>query len=107
MISGVPLAASLTGKDGKAGDAGRHGLSFPGGGEMGARITAFDWAQTPIGPIHTWPQNLRTATQMMLASRYSVQLPGSAGAASGGQPQFIEPLACAAVATGAVNGIFV
>ena len=38
---------------------------------------------------------------------HSVQLPGAAGAASGGQPEFIEPLASAAVATGAVNGIFV
>jgi 2-dehydro-3-deoxyphosphooctonate aldolase (KDO 8-P synthase) len=38
---------------------------------------------------------------------HSVQLPGAAGSASGGQPQFIEPLASAAVATGAVSGIFV
>ncbi len=37
---------------------------------------------------------------------HSVQLPGGAGAASGGQPQFIEPLARAAVAVG-VNGVFV
>ncbi len=37
---------------------------------------------------------------------HSVQLPGGAGAASSGQPQFIEPLARAAVATG-VNGVFV
>jgi len=37
---------------------------------------------------------------------HSVQLPGGAGTASSGQPQFIEPLARAAVAAG-VNGIFV
>ncbi len=37
---------------------------------------------------------------------HSVQLPGGAGAASSGQPQFIEPLARAAVAAG-VDGIFV
>jgi 2-dehydro-3-deoxyphosphooctonate aldolase (KDO 8-P synthase) len=37
---------------------------------------------------------------------HSVQLPSGAGAASGGQPQFIEPLASAAVAVG-VAGIFV
>ena len=37
---------------------------------------------------------------------HSVQLPGGAGEASGGQPQFIEPLARAAVAAG-VNGVFV
>jgi 2-dehydro-3-deoxyphosphooctonate aldolase (KDO 8-P synthase) len=37
---------------------------------------------------------------------HSVQLPGGAGSASGGQPQFIEPLARAALAVG-VAGIFV
>ena len=37
---------------------------------------------------------------------HSVQLPGGAGARSSGQPEFIEPLARAAVATG-VDGIFV
>ena len=37
---------------------------------------------------------------------HSVQLPGGAGAASGGQPQFIEPLARAAVAVG-IDGVFV
>jgi 2-dehydro-3-deoxyphosphooctonate aldolase (KDO 8-P synthase) len=37
---------------------------------------------------------------------HSVQLPSGAGGSSGGQPQFIEPLACAAVATG-IQGIFV
>ena len=37
---------------------------------------------------------------------HSVQLPGGAGVASGGQPQFIETLARAAVAAG-VDGIFV
>src|SRR5690349_20215057 len=38
---------------------------------------------------------------------HSVQLPGASGTASGGQPEFIEPLACAAVATGFVDGLFV
>jgi 2-dehydro-3-deoxyphosphooctonate aldolase (KDO 8-P synthase) len=37
---------------------------------------------------------------------HSVQLPSGAGGVSGGQPQFIEPLARAAVAVG-VSGIFV
>jgi 2-dehydro-3-deoxyphosphooctonate aldolase (KDO 8-P synthase) len=38
---------------------------------------------------------------------HSVQLPGAAGTSSGGQPEFIEPLARAAVATGFVDGLFV
>lgn len=37
---------------------------------------------------------------------HSVQLPGAAGTASGGQPEFIAPLARAAVAVG-VDGLFV
>lgn len=37
---------------------------------------------------------------------HSVQLPGAGGTASGGQPQFIEPLARAAAATG-IDAIFV
>ena len=37
---------------------------------------------------------------------HSVQLPSGAGAASGGQPQFIEPLSRAAVAVG-IDGLFV
>jgi 2-dehydro-3-deoxyphosphooctonate aldolase (KDO 8-P synthase) len=38
---------------------------------------------------------------------HSVQVLGGAGGASGGQPEFIFPLARAAAATGAVSGIFV
>ncbi len=37
---------------------------------------------------------------------HSVQLPGGAGRASGGQPQFIETLSRAAVAAG-IDGLFV
>ena len=37
---------------------------------------------------------------------HSVQLPGAAGTSSGGQPQFIEPLASAAVAVG-VDAVFI
>jgi 2-dehydro-3-deoxyphosphooctonate aldolase (KDO 8-P synthase) len=37
---------------------------------------------------------------------HSVQIPSGTGSASGGQPQFIEPLASAAVATG-ISGVFV
>jgi len=37
---------------------------------------------------------------------HSVQLPGGAGTGSGGQPEFIEPLARAAVAVG-IDGLFV
>ena len=49
----------------------------------------------------------RLGWPVVFDATHSVQLPGAAGAASGGQPEFIEPLAAAAAATGAVDGIFV
>lgn len=44
--------------------------------------------------------------KVIFDATHSVQLPGGAGSASGGQPRFIEPLARAAVATG-IDGLFV
>jgi PAS domain S-box-containing protein len=35
---------------------------------MAGRIRAFDWAATPLGPIATWPQSLKTATGILIAS---------------------------------------
>ncbi|MGH6972476.1 MAG: PAS domain-containing protein, partial [Caulobacteraceae bacterium] len=44
-------------------------LDFPvGGGEMGARVRAFDWRSTPLGPIADWPQSLKSAVGTMLLS---------------------------------------
>jgi PAS domain S-box-containing protein len=40
-----------------------------GGGEMGARIRAFDWAKTPLGAPEHWQQSLKTAVRIMLTSR--------------------------------------
>jgi len=46
-------------------------LSFlSGGGEMGARIRAFDWNQTPLGPAEQWPQSLKTSISLMLGSQH-------------------------------------
>lgn len=41
-----------------------------GGGEMGARMRAFDWASTPIGPIAAWPAALRISVDNMLSSDF-------------------------------------
>jgi len=41
-----------------------------GGGEMGARIRAHDWAATPLGPPETWPPALRTALSICLHSSF-------------------------------------
>ncbi|CAN5264053.1 hypothetical protein BH09PSE1_BH09PSE1_02850 [soil metagenome] len=35
---------------------------------MAGLIRAFDWASTPLGPIETWPQSLKTATGLLIAS---------------------------------------
>ncbi|HLG99172.1 MAG TPA: PAS domain S-box protein [Bryobacteraceae bacterium] len=43
-------------------------------GEMGARIRAFDWAQTPLGPIDSWPQAMQTAVSICLNSRFPMVL---------------------------------
>jgi hypothetical protein len=48
-----------------------------GGGELGALIRTFDWSSTPMGPNEEWPESLRTATRIMLAS---ASRSGSAGA---------------------------
>lgn len=47
-----------------------------------------------------------TGCPVVYDATHSVQLPGSHGACSGGQPEFIAPLARAALATGAVAGLF-
>jgi PAS domain S-box-containing protein len=44
-------------------------LSFlPKHGEMAALIRSYDWDDTSIGPIHSWPQSLRTAINIALLS---------------------------------------
>jgi 2-dehydro-3-deoxyphosphooctonate aldolase (KDO 8-P synthase) len=48
----------------------------------------------------------RTGYPVIFDATHSLQLPGGLGKASGGQPEFILPLARAALATGAISGIF-
>jgi DNA-binding NtrC family response regulator/signal transduction histidine kinase len=43
---------------------------FAGGGEMGARMRAFDWSATVLGPLEQWPQSLRTCVRIILGSGY-------------------------------------
>jgi len=40
-----------------------------GGGEMGAAMRAVDWSRTPLGPVESWPQALKTSVRIMLTSR--------------------------------------
>ncbi len=45
-----------------------------GGGEMGKLVRSMDWSKTPLGPIHTWPQSLRTTVSLCLASNFPISL---------------------------------
>jgi len=35
---------------------------------MGEMVRSMDWSQTPLGPIESWPQSLRTTVSLCLAS---------------------------------------
>jgi PAS domain S-box-containing protein len=39
-------------------------------GEMSEAIRNFNWSSTPLGPIETWSQSLRTAVSILINSRY-------------------------------------
>jgi len=55
--------------------------------------------------MRTFPVLRKFGYPVVYDVTHSVQLPGGQGQASGGQPEFIEPLARAGVATG-IDGIF-
>jgi 2-dehydro-3-deoxyphosphooctonate aldolase (KDO 8-P synthase) len=48
----------------------------------------------------------KTGYPVVYDATHSVQIPGGEGSASGGQPEYILPLARAAVATGAIQALF-
>ncbi len=68
------------------------------GASFGYNNLVVDMRSIPIMRGHGYP--------VVFDATHSVQLPGGAGTASGGQSQFIEPLARAAVAAGA-DALFV
>ena len=47
---------------------------FVGGGEMAELMRSVDWASTPLGPIETWPQSLRTAVSILNASGFPMYI---------------------------------
>ena len=44
------------------------GSGLVGGGQAGDAIRQMDWGSTPLGPIGSWPAELRANAQTMLAS---------------------------------------
>ncbi len=61
--------------------------------------------QNLVVDMRSFPVLQKTGYPVVFDVTHSVQLPGGQGDSSGGQPEFIEPLARAAVAAG-VDGIF-
>jgi PAS domain S-box-containing protein len=57
------------------GPAGPESLSFlADGGEMGERMRGFDWSRSPLGAPQRWPQALKTATAILLTSKFPMFL---------------------------------
>jgi PAS domain S-box-containing protein len=44
------------------------------GGEMGQLIHSFNWSETPLGSIESWPQSLRTTLSIILNSKFPMFL---------------------------------
>ena len=61
--------------------------------------------QNLVVDVRSFPIMKEFGYPVVFDATHSVQLPGGQGNASGGQPEFIEPLARAAVAAG-VDGVF-
>ena len=50
-------------------------VAWPAGnGDMAARIRAFDWTRTPLGPSGSWPPSLKTAVQNALDSGFATYI---------------------------------
>jgi PAS domain S-box-containing protein len=44
------------------------------GGDMGRRMREHDWTTSPLGPPEDWPQALKTATSIVLSSKFPMFL---------------------------------
>ncbi|HUX86782.1 MAG TPA: histidine kinase dimerization/phospho-acceptor domain-containing protein, partial [Chloroflexota bacterium] len=63
------MTSDLTGRQAKPRAASSVETVFAGGGEMGTRLRAISWADSPLGPVESWPQSLITCVRIMLTSR--------------------------------------
>jgi PAS domain S-box-containing protein len=68
------MGEDLTVQMAVAGEASTAERVFSGKSEMAALMRAVDWSATPIGPVETWPQSLRTAVSICLRSRFPILL---------------------------------
>ncbi|WP_437677153.1 ATP-binding protein [Sorangium sp. So ce131] len=58
--------------DAPSSDASGAASVLEGGGEMGARMRAINWSSTPLGPVASWPQSLKTCVRIILTSRQAM-----------------------------------
>ena len=45
---------------------------FENSATMRELVSSFDWSTTPLGPVESWPQSLRTVVGILLSSRYAM-----------------------------------
>lgn len=46
--------------------------AFPGAGEMVLAVNQKDWSQTSLGPFERWPEAIRSAVRLSLASQFQM-----------------------------------
>src|SRR4051794_16410764 len=52
----------------------RRSLARPDHGPEARAVLAFPWATTPIGPVDSWPDQLRLLVQVMLSSEFPMMI---------------------------------
>ena len=52
----------------------RRSLDRPGHGPEARALLAFSWETTPIGPVDSWPDQLRLLVQVMLSSEFPMMI---------------------------------
>src|SRR5580658_6147365 len=60
----------------RAGEAPSSALEacLKGGGQMGALMRSINWAETPLGPVSSWPPSLRTMVGVILGNRFPMMI---------------------------------
>lgn len=59
---------------GKASVQSRRSLERPGHGPEERAVLAFPWETTPLGPVDSWPEQLRLLVQVMLSSEFPMMI---------------------------------
>lgn len=47
---------------------------FRDGGELGEMTRQYDWTNSILGPVYTWPQSLKTTVSLILSSKFPMFL---------------------------------